>query len=197
VIGYLQGKLLDGSPERVLLDVHGVGYEVHIPLSTYAEIERFAAGSAVGLYIHTHVRDDAIELFGFHTQREKRLFERLIAVSGIGPRLARVILSGIPPENLVAALAAGDLARLTSIPGVGKKTAERMVVELKDRIRELAAELPPSMPTAPADDLLLALVSLGYKAADAERAVATARREHPDAAFETLLPAALRLLSRA
>jgi holliday junction DNA helicase RuvA len=197
VIGYLQGKLLDGSPERVLLDVHGVGYEVHIPLSTYAEIERFAAGTAVGLYIHTHVRDDAIELFGFHTQREKRLFERLIAVSGIGPRLARVILSGIPPENLVGALAAGDVARLTTIPGVGRKTAERMIVELKDRIRELAAELPPTIPAGPADDLILALVGLGYKAMDAERAVVAARKEHPDAAFEALLPAALRLLSRA
>jgi len=197
VIGHLQGKLLDSTPERLLLDVHGVGYLIHIPLSTYAEIERSAEGGSIGLFIHTHVRDDAIELFGFHTLREKKLFERLIAVSGIGPRLARVILSGMAPEDLVAALAAGDLARLSTIPGVGKKTAERMVVELKDRIAELADEIPALAAANAGDDLVLALIGLGYKAADAERAVAAARKGNPDAELEKLLPAALKLLSRA
>jgi Holliday junction DNA helicase RuvA len=197
VIGHLQGKLLDSTPERLLLDVHGVGYLIHIPLSTYAEIERSAEGGSIGLYIHTHVRDDAIELFGFHTSREKRLFERLIAVGGIGPRLARVILSGMAPADLVAALAAADVARLSTIPGVGKKTAERMVVELKDRIRELADELPEATAATAGDDLVLALIGLGYKAADAERAVAAARQGDPDAELEKLLPAALKLLSRA
>lgn len=197
MIGHLQGKLLDSTPERLLLDVHGVGYLIHIPLSTYAEIERSAEGGSIGLYIHTHVRDDAIELFGFHTSREKRLFERLIAVGGIGPRLARVILSGMAPADLVAALAAADVARLSTIPGVGKKTAERMVVELKDRIRELADELPEAAAATAGDDLVLALIGLGYKAADAERAVAAARQGDPDAELEKLLPAALKLLSRA
>ena len=197
MIGHLQGKLLDSTPERLLLDVHGVGYLIHIPLSTYAEIERSAEGGSIGLYIHTHVRDDAIELFGFHTSREKRLFERLIAVGGIGPRLARVILSGMAPADLVAALAAADVARLSTIPGVGKKTAERMVVELKDRIRELADELPEAAAATAGDDLVLALIGLGYNAADAERAVAAARQGDPDAELEKLLPAALKLLSRA
>jgi Holliday junction DNA helicase RuvA len=197
VIGHLQGKLLDATPETLLLDVQGVGYLIHIPLSTYAEIERAASAGSVSLFIHTHVRDDAIELFGFHTLREKRLFERLIAVGGIGPRLARVILSGMAPEDLVAALAAGDAARLSTIPGVGKKTAERMIVELKDRIRELAEALPEVASGSVSDDLVLALIGLGYKTAAAERAVSAARKADPDAELEKLLPAALKLLSRA
>jgi len=196
MIGYLQGTLLRTTPERVLLDVQGVGYEVHIPLSTYYEIERAGASSRVALFIHTQVREDDISLFGFWTEREKLLFERLIGVTGIGPRLARVVLSGMAPEDLLAALAAGDLGRLSSIPGIGKKTAERMVLELREKMRELAAELPETI--APADnDVVSALVNLGYKGVQAERAVADARRERPDAAFHDLLRASLNRLSRA
>ncbi|HEY8020986.1 MAG TPA: Holliday junction branch migration protein RuvA [Thermoanaerobaculia bacterium] len=195
MIGHLTGQILRTSPDRVLLDVQGVGYEVHIPLSTYYEIER-RAGERVSLHVHTHVREDDISLFGFWTEREKQLFERLIGVSGIGPRLARVILSGMAPDDLLAALAAGDLGRLSTIPGVGKKTAERMVLELKDRMRELAAELP-ERPLPSDRDVVSALVNLGYKASQAERAVADARRDRPDAAFHELLRASLHRLSRA
>jgi Holliday junction DNA helicase RuvA len=195
MIGFLTGQLLKTSPERVLLDVQGVGYEVHIPLSTYYEIER-RAGERVGLHIHTHLREDDISLFGFWTEREKLLFERLLGVSGIGPRLARVILSGMAPEDLLTALAAGDLGRLSTIPGIGRKTAERMVLELKDKMRELAAELPER--ALPGDgDVVSALVNLGYKASQAERAVADARRDRPDGAFHELLRASLNRLSRA
>lgn len=198
MIGYLQGNLLRTTPERLLLDVQGVGYEVHIPLSTFYEIERRAAGERVALFIHTQVREDDISLFGFWTEREKLLFERLIGVSGIGARLARVVLSGMAPDDLLAALAAGDIGRLSTIPGVGKKTAERMVLELRDKMRELAADLPKTAAAAPADqDVVSALVNLGYKSALAERAVAEVRREKPDAAFNDLLRASLNRLSRA
>jgi Holliday junction DNA helicase RuvA len=196
MIGYLQGQVLKRSPDRLLLDVHGVGYEVHIPLSTWYELERRGGSGPIALHIHTQVREDDISLFGFWTEREKALFERLIGVTGIGPRLARVILSGMAPEDLLAALAAGDLGRLSSIPGVGKKTAERMVLELREKMRELAAELPEKAVPAD-DDVVSALVNLGYKAAQAERAVTDARRERPDAAFHELLRASLHRLSRA
>jgi holliday junction DNA helicase RuvA len=180
----------------VLLDVQGVGYEVHIPLSTFYEIERRGDGG-VALHIHTHLREDGIALFGFWTEREKLLFERLIGVSGIGPRLARVILSGMAPDDLMAALAAGDLGRLATIPGIGKKTAERMVLELREAMRLLAAALPEQPAVTTADgDVVSALVNLGYKASQAERAVADARRDKPDAAFHELLRASLNRLSR-
>ena len=130
MIGHLQGKLLSSSPEKVLIDVQGVGYDVHVPLSTFSEIEHVAVGGAVGLHIYTHLRESALELFGFFSVQEKLLFEKLIGVGGIGPKLARVILSGMSPRDLVVSLAAGDTARLSTISGVGKKTAERMIVEL-------------------------------------------------------------------
>jgi Holliday junction DNA helicase RuvA len=201
MIGYLQGTLLRADPERLLLDVHGVGYEVNVPLSTWYEIEK-RRNEPVRLFIHTHLREDGIALFGFWTEREKALFEKLIGVNGIGPRLARVILSGMPPDDLLGAIARGDLGRLATIPGVGKKTAERMVLELKDKMRELAAELPEkagqaATPAAADQDVVSALVNLGYKGAQAERAVADSRRDRPDAAFHELLRASLNRLSRA
>jgi Holliday junction DNA helicase RuvA len=198
MIGFLQGQLLKATPERLLLDVQVVGYEVHVPLSTWYEIEK-RRDEPVRLFIHTHMREDGIALFGFWTEREKLLFERLIAVSGIGPRLARVILSGMAPDDLLGAIAAGDVGRLSTIPGVGKKTAERMVLELKDKMRELAAELPDKAAAAPAadQDVVSALVNLGYKSSLAERAVGDVRRERPDAAFNELLRASLNRLSRA
>jgi Holliday junction DNA helicase RuvA len=185
VIGLLQGKLLHAAPEKVLLDVHGVGYEVHIPLSTYYEIEKAGGdGGTVRLFIHTHVREDAIALFGFWSTREKQVFERLIGVTGIGP-----------PDDLAAAIAASDVARLTTIPGVGKKTAERMVVELRDRMQELTTQAPTATPSSE-DDLVTALVHLGYRQAHAERAVLDARRASPDAEFHELLRQSLKRLSR-
>ena len=196
MIGYLEGRPLKVGPEKVLLDVGGVGYEVHIPLSTFYEIERRGEGERISLYVHTHLREDGIALFGFWSEREKALFEKLIGVGGIGPRLARVILSGMPPDDLLAALAAGDLGRLASIPGIGKKTAERMVLELREKMRELAADLPEK-PVAADGDVVSALVNLGYKSSLAERAVADVRRERPDAAFHELLRSSLNRLSRA
>jgi len=195
MIGYLQGTVLRATPERVLVDVQGVGYEVHIPLSTFYEVERAGPGGAVRLFIHTHLREDGIALFGFWSEREKLLFEKLIAVSGIGPRLARVVLSGMAADDLLAALAAGDLARLTTIPGIGRKTAERMVLELRDKVRELAAELP-GRPAPAGEEVVSALVNLGYKPVQAERAVAEARRDRPDAPFQELLRASLNRLAR-
>ncbi len=199
MIGHLQGTLLRADPERLLLDVHGVGYEVNVPLSTWYEIEK-RRDEPIRLFIHTHMREDGIALFGFWTEREKALFEKLIGVNGIGPRLARVILSGMPPDDLLGAISRGDLGRLATIPGVGKKTAERIVLELREKMRELAAGLPEesAAAAAPADqDVVSALVNLGYKANLAERAVAEVRREKPDAPFNDLLRASLNRLSRA
>ncbi len=200
MIGLLHGRLLTSTPQSVLIDVHGVGYAVHVSLSTYSEIEKAARAPGfdgeVRLFIHTHLREDGIALFGFWSEREKRLFEKLIAVGGIGPRLAQVILSGMAPNDLVAALAAGDAVRLTTIPGVGRKTAERMVVELRDRMRDLLSELP-ERPAPGDEDLVEALVNLGYRAAQAERAVQQARQEKPDAVFHELLRLSLKRLSRA
>lgn len=199
MIGSLRGLPAALAPERLLLDVGGVGYAVQIPLSTFFELERAPAGEPVRLFVHTHVREDQITLFGFWTEQELAIFERLIGVSGIGPRLAQVVLSGIPPAELVAALAAGDVRRLTTIPGVGRKTAERMIVELRDRMRELALTLPaPATPPAAGldDDLLAALVHLGYKESAAQRAVTETRKELPEAPFPDLLRAALKRLAR-
>lgn len=197
MIGFLRGALRSRTPERVVLECGGVGYEVAISLETFARIERVAVGGELELEIHTHVREDALALYGFATAREKLLFEKLIAVSGIGPRLAQVVLSGMAPDDLLAALAAGDVARLVTIPGVGRKTAERMVVELRDKVQALAAELPAKGGVTSSDaDLVAALVNLGYKANQAEAAVAAARKEAPSAPFQELLRLALRRLSR-
>jgi len=197
MIGYLRGRLLRATPERLLVDAGGVGYSVAVSLATFSELER-RGGEEVELLVHTHVREDQLSLFGFATERERELFEKLITVSGIGPRLAQVVLSGLPTIDLLQAIAAGDVVKLTRIPGVGKKTAERMVVELRDALQVLAKEAAPEpvSPTASDDDLVAALVNLGYKASQAEKAVGDARREAPGAEFHELLPLALRRLSR-
>lgn len=196
MIGYLKGRLLRATPEQVVIEAGGVGYAVAVSLATFSDLERRGAGE-VELFVHTHVREDQLALFGFATEREKELFERLITVSGIGPRLAQVVLSGLSTDDLLQAIAAGDVARLTRIPGVGKKTAERMVVELRDALQALAREVAPRAAAATSDDdLVAALVHLGYKSSQAERAVAEARREAPEADFHHLLPLALRRLSR-
>ncbi|MGH9465230.1 MAG: Holliday junction branch migration protein RuvA [Thermoanaerobaculia bacterium] len=197
MIGHLRGTARRLAPDRVLLEVGGVGYEVHIPLSTYYELEKNGGRGEIALHVHTHVRDDAIELFGFASEREKRLFERLIAVSGVGPRLARTVLSGMAPTDLVTALAGADVARLSTIPGIGRKTAERLVLELKDKMQELAVDLPPAAAASTEErDLVAALVNLGYRERQAEEAVARAREAHPEAAFQELLRASLQRLSR-
>jgi Holliday junction DNA helicase RuvA len=192
MIARLRGTLIEKSPSRIVVDAGGVGYDVMVPLSTFYGLGE--AGATVALRIHTHVREDVIALFGFATPLEQDLFERLIAISGIGPKLALAVLSGIDPAELVRAIRTQDVARLTRIPGVGKKTAERIGLELKDRLPQ-AAE--PSGGPAPGaedvrSDLLSALTNLGYKGAVAEKAVDAAVRKTPDASFEALLRDVLR-----
>lgn len=197
MIAQLRGSLADKRPNQVILDVAGVGYLVHVPLSTYAALGELRA--EVTLLIHMHVREDALSLYGFLSAREKHLFEMLLAASGVGPTLALKILSGMNVEELVPAIRAGDVARLTRIPGVGRKTAERMVVELKDKLEAVAIEHERPAPSSPAGaqaDVVSALVNLGYEQRAAEKAVQDARREAGAADFENLLRAALQILSR-
>jgi Holliday junction DNA helicase RuvA len=196
LIAQLRGRLLRKEPQEAVVDVGGVGYRVTIPLSTFYRIGE--PGTEVTLLTHTHVREDTLALFGFLTPVEQALFERLIAVSGVGPKLAVGVLSGIEAPDLVAALRSSDLARLTRIPGVGKKTAERLVLELKDKMQDLpsAEATAPEAPRAAADDLVSALVHLGYSRPEAERGVERALREHGEGRFEDLLRKALQLVSR-
>ena len=197
MIGYLRGELLESSPERLLILVGGVGYRVSVPLPTFYEVERLGVGSTVELRIHSHVREDAFELYGFWNEREKTLFEKLISVSGIGPKLARVILSGMPVDDLLAIVAQGDVTSLTRIPGVGKKTAERIVLEVQDKVQDLAKDLAPAPLGAGHDDLLAALENLGYKRSLADKALSRVLEEAPEAEFHELLRRTLSRLSRA
>ncbi len=200
MIAFLRGRVLDKQPNRIILDVHGVGYELHVPLSTYYDIGGEA--SEVSLRVHTHVREDALQLYGFLTVLEQDVFERLIAISGIGPRLAIAVLSGIETRELVAAVQRGDVARLTGIPGIGKKTAERIVLELREKFAHLAVPAgvgPAALATSGdrlRDDLLSALQNLGYHRAAAEKAVATTLSSTPEPSFEQALRSALRELMR-
>lgn len=198
MIGWLRGRVRELSPEVLILDVSGVGYEVHIPVSTYYELEAEGTGAEITLHVHTHVRDDTLNLYGFGTPGERRLFERLIGVSGIGPKLGRVILSGMEVRDLLEALAQEDADRLSTIPGVGKKTAERLILELKDKVAGLAEEAamaPPTPKAAGDDDVVAALVNLGYKQKASSRAVSAVRREHADAAFAEILRRSLKRLA--
>lgn len=197
MIAYLRGRLLDKQVNRVVVDVEGVGYEVHVPLSTFYDVGE--PGAEVALRVHTHVREDALALFGFLTTLELQLFERLISVNGIGPKLALAVLSGIEPRELIAAIRRGDVARLTGIPGIGKKTAERLGLELKDR---LPAGLLPETGAQTAgesslrQDVLSALLNLGYHRPLAERAVDGAIKSAGEEGFERTLKNALRELAK-
>ena len=197
MIAHLRGRLLAKQPNRLVVDVQGIGYEVHVPLSTFYEAGE--AGEEIVLHVHTHVREDALALFGFLTLLELQIFERLIAVSGIGPRLALAVLSGIEPENLVTAIRRGDVARLTAIPGIGKKTAERMGLELKDRLPATLMADDARQPAAGGvlrHDVLSALLNLGYHRPLAERAVDGVIREDEEGSFEHVLRHALRELAK-
>jgi holliday junction DNA helicase RuvA len=196
MIGLLRGRLLEKRPNQVILDVGGVGYLVAVPLSTFATLGELH--TEVTLLIHTHVREDALALYGFLSQREKHLFELLLGASGVGPSLALKILSGMNVEELVPAIRTGDLARLTKIPGVGRKTAERMVVELKDKLEAVAIEAEKPAPASPAGveaDVKSALINLGYDERTADAAVSEAKREAGTASFEKLLRVTLTKLS--
>jgi len=194
MIGRLTGRLASKAPDQVLLDVGGVGYLVSIPLSTFYELPE--EESPASLWIHTHVREDTLALYGFLTERERGLFQLLLGVAGIGPKVALTVLSGIPPAELVEALRSQDVRRLIAIPGVGKKTSERMVLELAEKVAVFAAAPPAGAPAAvAADDVISALVNLGYRRAEAERAVDGIARGGPPADFGDYLKLALKKLT--
>jgi Holliday junction DNA helicase RuvA len=192
VIAHLRGKLAQKDPARVIVDVNGVGYEVFVPLTTFSVLPD--TGAEVSIDVHTHVREDLIALYGFSTRRERTIFEKLMTISGIGPKLAVTILSGGSVEDLVTAIKRGDLARLTAIPGVGKKTAERIVLELKDKLHDFA-EAPAK--SSVEMDVLSALENLGYNRAMAEAALARATNGESSAPFDVLFKRSLQILTKA
>jgi Holliday junction DNA helicase RuvA len=205
MIAHLSGILLSKEPNSVIVDVGGVGYEVAIPVSTFYDLEE--PGSTVKLRIYTHVREDALQLYGFKTTRERELFLRLISVSGIGPKLGITLLSGMSAEEMIYSIRTNNLARLTLIPGVGKKTAERLVMELRDKVASLSdgPETEPGVAPArsistPEDethsDVLSALLNLGYQRGAAEKAVTAAFDEGGDVTVETILRRSLRKLAK-
>jgi Holliday junction DNA helicase RuvA len=207
MIAHLSGTLLSKQPNSVILDVGGVGYEVNIPISTFYDLEE--PGSNVQLRIYTHVREEALQLYGFKTARERELFMRLISVSGIGPKLGITLLSGMSADEMITSIRTNNLARLTLIPGVGRKTAERLVMELRDKVASLSSAGPEEElgVTAPADasqstadsmhsDVLSALLNLGYQRSSAEKAVAAALDEGGDISMEVILRRSLRKLAK-
>jgi Holliday junction DNA helicase RuvA len=205
MIAHLSGTLLSKQATSVILDVSGVGYEVSIPLSTFYELED--AGSTVQLRIYTHVREDALQLYGFKTSRERELFLRLISVSGIGPKLGITLLSGMSADEMISSIRTNNLAKLTLIPGVGRKTAERLVMELRDKVASLSAEVEEELgtktdsATVPTEDsmradALSALLNLGYQRNAAEKAVTAAMSETPDVSVESILRSSLRKLAK-
>ena len=201
MIGYLSGKLLEKQANTAIIDVGGVGYEVSIPLSTFYELGE--TGSDVQLRIYTYVREDAIQLFGFKTLRERELYLRLISVQGVGAKSGITMLSGMSAEEIITAIRSNDLARLTSIPGVGRKTAERLVIELRDKVGDMSpggAALDPATRPTPADsvfeDALSALVNLGYQRSAAEKALNQAGSEGTEMSVQKLLRRGLQILAK-
>lgn len=196
MIAHLRGKLLDKHPNQAVIETGGVGYDVTISVPTFAELTQI--GTEVSLHIHTHVREDALALYGFGRPEEKQLFEKLLTVSGIGPKLAITILSGMAADDMIAAIRGNDIARLTKIPGIGKKTAERMVLELRDKLPPQGAEAVKEIPslTAIEEDVLSALLNLGYQRPLAEKAITVVNRNGKSAPFEAMFRAALGVLAK-
>ena len=203
MIAFLSGKLLEKQANTAIVDVGGVGYEVSIPLSTFYELGE--VGSDISLRIYTHVREDAIQLFGFKTVRERDLYLRLLSVQGIGPKMGITMLSGMSADEMILAIRTEDLARLTSIPGVGRKTAERLAIELRDKIGELSSGGTTtsdvgSVSSLPADavfeDALSALVNLGYQRPSAEKALKQAAQDGTEITVQKLLRKALQVLAK-
>jgi Holliday junction DNA helicase RuvA len=196
MIAHLRGVLLAKHPNQAIVETYGVGYDVAITVPTFTDLP--AAGAEVSLHIHTHVREDALSLYGFLRLTEKHLFEKLLTVSGIGPTLAIKILSGMPADEMVGAIRGGDLARLTRIPGIGKKTAERMVLELRDKLPATTGEPEVGVTTSTPveEDVISALVNLGYQRAAADKALLAARASKNNQNFDSLFREALGLLSK-
>ena len=200
MIAHLSGILLAKAPQSVIIENGGIGYEVTVPLSTFSALPE--KDGTVSLYIYTHVREDALMLFGFYTPLEKEIFTMLISVTGIGPKLATNILSGIGPDALLAAMARGDTARMQSIPGIGKKTSERIALELRERAMKLKGTLEPSLSQVVLpeekrmlDDAASALVNLGYSVKSARDAVEKARPRLETVNLQSLIKEALRVLA--
>jgi Holliday junction DNA helicase RuvA len=193
VIAHLRGKILTKRPNQVIVDCGGVGYDLTISVPTFSELG--SEGAEVSLYVHTHVREDALALYGFLHPQEKQLFERLLTVSGIGPKLAITVLSMAALE-VVGAIRGNDVARLTKIPGVGKKTAERMILELKDKLDQFGASPPVTSPNQVEEDVISALVNLGYQRAAAEHGMGRALKTGMPNTFDQLFRATLGMLSR-
>jgi len=196
MIAHLRGKLLAKHPNQAVVEAAGVGYDVTITVPTFSDLP--GVGSEVALHIHTHVREDAIALYGFLRSAEKGLFEKLITVSGIGPKLAITILSGMVADDMVGAIRGNDVARLTRIPGIGKKTAERMVLELRDKLPVPGEQARPAVTAMNPveEDVLSALINLGYQRALAEKALSTARKNGGESSFDTMFRDALAGLSK-
>lgn len=200
MIAHLRGKLLSKRPNRVVIEAGGVGYEVFIPVSTFYDLGEVA--TEVSLQIYSYVRQESFSLYGFRTEREKNLFEKLLSVSGIGPKLAVTILSGLEVEVLIPAIRNGEVATLVHVPGVGRKTAERLVLELKDKLADVVPEsvgrqqAPVAKPETVEDEVLSALINLGYARPAAENALSDVQAQGADGDFEELLRGSLRLLAR-
>jgi holliday junction DNA helicase RuvA len=196
MIAHLRGKLLAKHPNQAIVETAGVGYDVVISVPTFSDLP--ALGAEVALHIHTHVREDLIALYGFLRPAEKLLFEKLITVSGIGPKLAITILSGMAADEMVGAIRGNDVARLTRIPGIGKKTAERMVLELRDKLPEVSTTAAPAVPalSATEEDVLSALLNLGYQRTPAEKAMAVVAKNGKGGSFDAMFRDALAALSK-
>lgn len=196
MIAHLRGKLLAKHPNQAIVDVAGVGYDVTISVPTFSDLPPL--GSEIALHIHTHVREDALALYGFLRSAEKLLFEKLITVSGIGPKLAITILSGMAADEMVGAIRGNDVARLTRIPGIGRKTAERMILELRDKLPQIAPAAAPAAPTLSAteEDVLSALMNLGYQRAAAEKALAAVAKDGTAKTFDQMFRSVLSRLSK-
>jgi Holliday junction DNA helicase RuvA len=196
MIAHLRGKLLAKHPNQAIVETGGVGYDVTITVPTFSDLP--GVGGEVALHVHTHVREDALALYGFLRSAEKQLFEKLITVSGIGPKLAITILSGMAADEMVAAIRGNDVARLTRIPGIGKKTAERMVLELRDKLPVGGGEVTSaaSVVSATEEDVISALVNLGYQRPVAEKAVATSARKGKKDSFEAMFRETLEVISK-
>jgi holliday junction DNA helicase RuvA len=196
MIAHLRGKLLAKHPNQAIVETGGVGYDVTISVPTFSDLP--AVGADVALHIHTHVREDVIALYGFRRSPEKVLFEKLITVSGIGPKLAITILSGMPADEMVGAIRGNDVARLTRIPGIGKKTAERMVLELRDKLAQTVPAVTTAVPpmNATEEDVLSALVNLGYQRVAAEKALEATMRSGKGGSFDALFRGAMAALSK-
>ena len=193
MIAHLRGKLIARHPNQVIVDAMGVGYDVTISVPTFSELP--PAGGEVALHIHTHVREDQIALYGFLRPEEKHLFEKLISVSGIGPKLAITILSGMPADEMTSAIRGNDVARLTKIPGIGRKTAERMVLELRDKLPPVGTDQVHVIPSLSAiqEDVLSALMNLGYQRASAEKALGSVEK---NGSFDAMFRATLAVMSK-